>query len=244
MKERPIINGYEIAGRLPPFKPALRQAIRDDRKTMTRRVVKPQPPKIVFGLSRLCPDHQKIWKNKDGGWSYWVDGSSWCDIRCPYGKPGEYRVLIEPLKVGCLGACAYYADDGEPVILQDGSRLKWKWSKKTLSSIHMPYTAARTIVQIKDIRVERLQDITEQDAQAEGARWKDFGRNKYNQQMPGWSMEGPFPDHFGKCLNTARLAFGNYINKIHGGENWNLKPSNLWDENPWVWCVSFKRVED
>ena len=166
-------------------------------------------------------------------------------IKCPYGVVGDRLWVketwaahlawdgVKPSKIEApLNVGIWYSADGK----------KHAYTGKTRPSIFMPRWASRITLEITDIRVERLQDITPEDAQSEGARWKDFGRTPHNVQLPGWSMEYPHPDHFGHCLDTARLAFGNYINIIHGGKNWNLKPTNLWDENPYVWVVEFKKL--
>ena len=81
MKERPIIKGHEIAGRMPLFKLPLRDAIREDRKSMTRRVIKPQPDED--GLSRLI--EKWLWQDTSGR-----------DYICPHGIPGQFRVMTEP----------------------------------------------------------------------------------------------------------------------------------------------------
>ena len=91
-------------------------------------------------------------------------------------------------------------------------------------SIHMPKEAARIWLKVTDVRVERLQEITEEQAKAEGANWKN-GKNV------GWEE---------KIKRTAIDRFA----KI-----WDLtiKKSDLplygWDANPWVWVITFERCE-
>ena len=91
-------------------------------------------------------------------------------------------------------------------------------------SIHMPKEAARTWLKVTDVRVERLQDITEDGAKAEGANWK-------NGQNVGWEE---------KMKRTAKERFS---------EIWDstIKKSDLdrygWDANPWVWVIEFERCE-
>lgn len=100
-----------------------------------------------------------------------------------------------------------------------------------------------------------MQDITEADAVAEGARFTDFGIYVPNgkasldggktfhpfkpSQHTGWhvdEVEGP-----DQCLESARDAFANYINKLQGSKNWNCKPGpSAWEANPWVWVIEFK----
>ena len=159
--QKPIVNGIEISGFLPPFIRPLRDAIREDRKTQTRRVVKPQPIGSIIQGNSLGRK--------------WVTGMKDEIItKCPYGFPGQIRALREPIESSMDGNSmghAYYADDGEPVMINDGGlHLPWQWKVKTLSQLYMPYEAARTFVKIKNIHVERLQDITYRDMIAEGIK--------------------------------------------------------------------------
>jgi hypothetical protein len=112
--------------------------------------------------------------------------------------------------------------------------MKWK------PSIYMPKKYARIWLKVEDVRAERLQEITQEDAVLEGARSESFMTPHGLKRM--WSMERPFPDSHTRCLPTARMAFAFYINRLHGGKNWNLKPSSLWDENPLVWIVEFSVI--
>ncbi|WP_211221095.1 hypothetical protein [Desulfotignum balticum] len=105
-------------------------------------------------------------------------------------------------------------------------------------SIHMPKAFARIWLRVENVSADKLQEITEAEAIAEGARYKYFDTG-FASPEKRWSMEYPFPKKYFQCLPTARMAFANYINRLHGGKNWNLKPSNLWDENPMVWIVEF-----
>ena len=107
----------------------------------------------------------------------------------------------------------YYKADGKHDALDaliGGSFFKWR------PSIHMPKAAARIWLKVTDVRVERLQDITEEQAQAEG---RDSGM-----------LTGP-------C--TARGQFENRWNYI---KKFNLE-SDGWDANPWVWVIEFERCE-
>ena len=145
---------------MPPFKPALRKANRDGLKSMTRRVVDPQPENQLEHLA--------------GPWwtYYWKHSGLWNDAgkvaRCKYGQVGDYCYMREPLIRG-FGDVAYYADDKVMVChVLTGEAITWRWKTDLLTSIFMPREAARSIYRYEQIRVERLQDITEDDAIAEG----------------------------------------------------------------------------
>ncbi|WP_242460843.1 hypothetical protein [Burkholderia cenocepacia] len=132
--------------------------------------------------------------------------------------------------------------------------MKGRW----IPSIHMPRWASRIMLEITGVRVERMQSISEADAIAEGAVYTDFGielpkgsisldggRTFHpvvrGTQRNGWHM-GDATSHE-RCMGSARYAFANLINRLHGGENWNLKGPGLWEANPWVWVVEVRRVE-
>jgi hypothetical protein len=253
-------RGGDMAERPILFSAPMVRAILDGRKTVTRRAVKPQPPEATVEMRRGLTG---LWVAFDK-----EDREVGFDARCRYGQPGDFLWVREAWRYwdwteDGMPWVKYAADDSTKffdscIPAEWGDRLSDAWEHlsrqenyrienaardhRWRQSIHMPRWASRILLEVTGVRVERLQDISEEDARSEGASWKDFGRNQFNCQMPGWSMEEPSPDHFAKCLNTARMAFANFINKLHGGENWNLKPTNLWDSNPLVWVVSFKRA--
>lgn len=101
---------------------------------------------------------------------------------------------------------------------------KWK------PSIHMPRWASRITLEVTDVRVERVQDISEQDALAEGV-----------------DME---TEHGSLCINiedasySSNLVYGSAIKTVFRKlwDSINLKRGYGWDINPWVWVVEFKRA--
>ena len=200
------------AKRLPPFKDFLRAKIRTGEKTMTRRVMNPQPPKDAD-----CPYHIDI-------------GTVRAARKCPYGKPGDIRFLIEPLKNE--DGFAFYQDDGIMVMHAPPScrghiPIPWRWSKPYLTSIHMPTVAARTFVRLTEIRVERVQDISEEDAIAEGIRKTTCGNNAYCYE---WNQ-------IEDGCDTAVEAFHCLWDSINGKRNY------PWASNPYVWCISWEPTE-
>ena len=188
MKERPI----------SATRPEVR-AILDGRKTMTRRIVKPQP----IGGDKIC---------KRGMGYGWIIGqlrdseNAWRDLSCPYGQPGDRLWVRETWRIpngAPRGWVDYRADD---------AREGFRWRP----SIYMPRWASRITLEITDIRVERLQDISEEDAQAEGVKL----HTEYIPMKVGFNH---------------RQAFGGLWESING--------PGSWDANPWVWAIEFKRVE-
>lgn len=196
VKERPIL-----------FSAPMVRAILDGRKTMTRRVVK---------LPRGC-----IWYDGmggiDEGWYCDEAGKGWWhveDMACPYGQPGERLWVREawlPFRYEhIIGGkrYAYRADsDGDSESDRCRTELGYKWKPP----IHMPRKASRLTLEITEVRVERLQDITENGASLEGVHLNRPDEETYYHQF-------------------SRLW-----------EHINGKGS--WSSNPWVWVVSFKRME-
>lgn len=215
------------------FSTAMVQAILDSRKTMTRRVVK-LPKKARWGTEY---EGQVIFDDGSTfGHEMAVD-----EMRCPYGQfrdrlwVREAWELHDPLDVpehrhgkvapfvGCQGSdegikrkihwVAVYRADGE---LQDHPEYgKFLWRP----SIFMPRWASRILLEITSVRVERLHEITEEDALAEGITKTDLG--------------------FSYCENSyytsAKEAYESLWKSINGVKSW--------VDNPWVWVITFKVVE-
>ncbi|EMO5815975.1 hypothetical protein SBK02_004390 [Raoultella planticola] len=89
-------------------------------------------------------------------------------------------------------------------------------------SIHMPRWASRILLEITDVRVERLNSISQEDAQAEGL------------ELTGWRPTYSDPDSGGEVM-TPYDNFAELWSSIYGDESWQA--------NPWVWVIEFKRVE-
>ena len=122
-----------LTGRVRPapmFKAELRQAIREGRKTQTRRVV--THPERLDGL--MLAGEEQNW--------------------APYGAPGDMWYLREPLRPS--GArVVVYADDGQPVWLGGAETITWPWKRDRLSQMQMPRRAARTFMVVTDVTCER-----------------------------------------------------------------------------------------
>lgn len=100
----------------------------------------------------------------------------------------------------------------------------------------MPKSAARIWLKVTDVRCERLHDISDDDARAEGIKmYKDeHGRFRYKDYMTDARGYG-HPEHDFPEVGIAKTSFATLWQSIYGEE--------CWDNNPWVWVVEFERVE-
>lgn len=238
IKEKPIL-----------FKDEMIRAILEGRKTQTRRVMKVQPPSDKHQLLTVMSSTDR---DKEGK-SHWavlndertsvIDGHKQF-FACPYGQPGDRLWVRETWRqfkaydeCGCSEAPCGCPDTGTVLYKasHDDGESKWR------PSIHMPRWASRITLEITDVRVERLQDVSEEDAKAEGAQhFPDLpGRSPYGQDSR-WSMEQP--TSVDQCLGSPRWAFANYFCKIAGKAPKGIHDPRPWDANPFVWVIEFKQV--
>lgn len=230
-------------------------------KTQTRRIVKPR-----WGLPAIqnlhdTDPHLFSGRHADPeswGWPFADDGAPmslacWKDLLCPYGKAGDLLWVRETFaRHPQFADLAYQADDdGEGFEDSDG----FLWEPKYSPSIHMPRSISRLTLRVTEVRVQRLQEISEADAIAEGATSKPDDGPFAGTRPPIWSMNWPDQKpvegwHY-VSLGSARYAFGNFINELHGGPRWNCTrenlrrddPRGLFEENPWVWALSFEVIK-
>lgn len=142
---------------------------------------------------------------------------------CPYGQPGDRIWVRETYRVHGK------ATDVATLVYRASVRNSWTEqthrvpvdvcnkpvSEKWTPSIHMPRWASRILLEITDVRVERLHDMSEADAKAEGA-------------TPATYKITP-PEA------VYRVGFGDIWRSIYGQDNWL--------SNPWVWVIEFKRIQ-
>ena len=202
-KIKAMINGHEIAGRLPTFKPELRGKVRTGDKLMTRRVIKDQPRGVV----------SRCWNVEDNIWAMYVSEETaerTLIFQCRYGEVGDIRVMTEPWAVAeCYDSIKPSMLNVGPrnvQYLDDDSKYLGKVRGKTRTSMFMPTTFARTTVKITGIRTEQLQEISAEDCIAEGATIPvSAGGN------PLLELTGPYPpvDYLTEQLSTA-FALGTY----------------------------------
>lgn len=210
VRENPILFNGEMV-----------RAILDGRKTQTRRVVK---------LPTGCL-HDDI-ERASAFWNCFCDpGHQWqCgdDLIGPNYQPGDRLWCKETWAVRGLGydmkpsQAAKIASRDAWVYRADGTQWQHGWKP----SILMPRAASRLTLEITDVRVERLQSITEADAIAEGAyALSEDGMSGYGDD----ATLHRFPHY------TYRWGFKDIWDSINA-------KSHPWDANPWVWVVSFKRA--
>jgi hypothetical protein len=177
--------------------------------------------------------------DEDSGFTYYkgktmLDIHNWKELileHCPYGQVGDLIWVREswnhfpkdfPHTMNNKPYC--YRADFTPVPnceVAKEDQFKWK------PSIHMPKAAARIWLEITEITVERLWDISEEDAKAEGAT-----ANLHDISYKEWGVLDKFPPvHF---LEYQKYFFELWVG-INGPESWN--------SNPWVWVVKFKKID-
>ncbi len=225
------------------FNTEMVRAILAGRKTVTRRVVKPPVPKPCE-LRKMQEGYHA------GEWHLYCEDplldkpnkSPWGAQFLPPFQPGDILYVRETWTrlywvdmEGCTHydkLMYYYAADGAPdIILRDvdgfaeeDQRIRWR------PSIHMPKEAARLFLRVTDVRVQRLQDMTTDDAKAEGAETDDWLENCEEASAVGlstWSLR----EYFGYHIWASTLN-GRDANKRYG-----------WEANPWVWVICFERCE-
>ena len=195
MKERPIL-----------FSGPMVKAILDGSKTQTRRGVKQDREGLLD--CKPTPAWDAFWQ---------------C-VACPYGKPGDRLWVRET-----WSADAWF-DGHAPNDIPDSAYIAYvsgrhavAWPAamgKVRASIHMPRWASRILLEVTDVRVERAQDISEADAQAEGVKVDGNGHAVRDDVVN---------------VGGARTAFAELWESING--------AGSWAANPWVWVVEFRRAE-
>ncbi|MDD3029840.1 MAG: hypothetical protein PHS57_06145 [Alphaproteobacteria bacterium] len=187
------------------------RSIRDECKTETRRVVRPQPKHIQQlrdGRFETSPDGGFDWGVEYIESPYQTGDILWVrETWASFKVASPVRAIPEDFNgVSYI----YRADD---VRNSDGSAIKWR------PSIFMPRAAARLFLWVTDVRVERVQEISEDDAWREGVTMDDV------------LSLGCTPDDPAKCVFSGIW------------DDLNAKRGYGWDVNPWVWVYTFERIE-
>jgi hypothetical protein len=198
------------------------RAILEGRKTQTRRV-------IDFARIARCAGARKgrlFYSATFDSWAVEGGDVDFCLVDCPYGKPGDVLWVQEGFRVDELSstgewAGVVYRAGGETMkrIPADKCDMPSAQPRDSfLSGRFMPRWASRLLLEVTDVRVERVEDISEEDAQAEGCPGVAFG--------PGPNgSEGILPSDQFRTLWDSINAHRGYS----------------WESNPYVWVVTFKR---
>jgi len=207
------------------------RALLDGRKTQTRRVLKPQPPKDELGYEigtvRGPEWYHSAVVGKDGElepgkqvWGVYDDWGEW-GARVPY-MPGDLLWVRERWSDELLapGEVYYYA-----TALEDGLRADEVAEIRWRPSIHMPRWASRITLEVTDVRVQRLQEITDEDALAEGV-------TKIRDHC--YVIRGFGYDLSGLCHSVPIAPFASLWDSLNAERGFG------WDQNPWVAVTTFR----
>lgn len=217
MKERPVLFNGDMV-----------RAILDGRKTQTRRVMTPQP---VLENVFMGGANQQSWTHKGtatpAGWLM--------HNMCPFGQVGDrlwvretFRLFDNYQECGCSDFPCNCPSHNSPIYRASNNDCEDKWTP----SIHMPRSACRLVLEITDVRVERLNSISEEDALAEGIRRTD---NNFGNGPAYCDYMLANLNDVAEWYNSPSDSFISLWQSIYGAESW--------QHSPWVWVIEFKRVE-
>ena len=234
MKARPILMSGPMV-----------RAILTGQKTQTRRVVKGASLEWInwfadednhdrpamFDGGAECHSGAGIYVYSD---NYPDEGSVL--LKSPYGQPGDRLWVRETIR------CVRGGYDGvrywdEAVYAADGAKTKldhWGWQRDVLPAIHCPRGLSRITLEVVSVGVERLQEITEADAIAEGVQ-QDRGRDVSAAMGGGVTPWRCYLDE-DEWYSSPITSYRSLWELING--------PGSWAANPWVWRVEFKRVTE
>jgi hypothetical protein len=222
------------------FSTPMVQAILEGRKTMTRRT-KGFEKLGEHSNVKLIP--KAIGNEKDWGkWYFETDEGETVVFNCPYGQVGDVLWVREtfiknngelPTDLGYI----YKADLGlEEIKYSKELKVKWK------PSLFMPKEACRLFLKITNVKAERLQDISEKDAKAEGVESCIADREHFGVRAAGMRLyrdydrkNNSLKDYPCNGFEFAKTSFETLWQSINGEQSWN--------DNPYVWVVEFEQCE-
>jgi hypothetical protein len=226
--ERPIL-----------FSAPMVRALLDGHKTQTRRILKAVPPKPEASchprhqqkqpepyLDSYCSNYARRDASNPRGmsqdWCWWQVDDRQClpTFKVAY-VPGDLLWIRETWQTHCD------MDHITPRDLPADTAVQYPatydhWVSRNRPGIHMPRWASRISLLVTGVRIERLQDISEEDAKAEGVSWDDGEQEEYVRK---WG----YPQ-------TAKARFADLWESING--------PGSWDANPWVVAVTFERINE
>ena len=236
MKEKPILMSAPMV-----------RAILEGRKMQTRRVVK-------FEINSFTGKHGEGFKRFEQA----IDGLHWIgqlhlgdstrgvkttlageSVKCPYGKIKDRLWVRETFAV--MNQAAFKSKRPSPFSLRYKTDSDTAHTLRFRPSIFMPRWASRITLEIVNVRVERLRDISTKDAEAEGVQYAVAKSEEHPEKVtPPIPLTGPCVPHFQKLKDITHdsLMRANYAglwDSIYGKKF-------PWSSNPWVWVIEFKRL--
>jgi hypothetical protein len=218
MTERPIL-----------FNAPMVRALLSGSKTQTRRICKSQPYSNGYkwdGNDFLCHNDylppSAMLMDCGGKSLYTTSDVEGLESECPYGQPGD-RLWV---KEDWQGLHKYNGTKIADIQVDDRRWVNYPasgniWDAQRRAARFMPRWASRILLEIVSVRVERLNDISDEDARAEGVLWDPMGWMDY-------------AHNDGRRKSSSRQSYQTLWEYING--------PGSWAANPWVWCISFRRI--
>lgn len=234
MKERGILMNAESV-----------RAILDGRKVQTRRVVRPQPPRNAY-FNEGGGDLVRFWVpatfasgsnhpiyDEEIRVPYQIGDSLW--VRETFATREDFDGTESPER---MARYTYYRathSDFDPRDPHHWHNYGGRWRP----SIHMPRWASRITLRVTDVRVERVQDISVDDARAEGIqpcqKLDSFSGLGYLQKLYGGAYYGmEYDNDWVRCVGPFACLWDSINDKRGFG----------WDTNPWIWVISFEKLDE
>ena len=184
------------------FRPDLHLLVRSvpRQKTQTRRLIRFQESWEVARVEQTASDAGRL-KAGTALWNLWDSSGQFVrSMRCRYGAAGDALYVGEPLYRDEIGHVCYQLDN-ETLLIQD-QPVKWWWNVSVLPGMYMPRWAARDFLTVQEIRVQRLQEISEADARAEGVEnlaqfeklWNAINGKRASWKSNPWVWALTFPE--------------------------------------------------
>lgn len=237
------------------FSEEMVKALADGRKTVTRRTsglkeINLHPEQYVLLFLKVV--NEVTWA------SFWNPTTEETfKIRCPFGIPGHTIWVRETYASGFSGhvsTCGYLYKATD--VNRESHHGKWCYQKngkyfdhydrqfKWTPNIHMKKTASRFEYEVESIHIERIQEITEKDAQAEGVNFSvpcyydpaDSSLNTIREDNRGIERFA--------TVQGARAHFAFLINTLHKHKDPVARMKGPWDRNVWVWVIRFKIIQE